>query len=130
MGFSRQEYWGRLPCPPPGDFPNPGIKPRSPALQADSLQSKPPRKPKNTGVGSLPLSPGVLPNPGIKSGTPALQVDSLLAELPRLVRYKNNPSPLLFSDTMLAFLKAATVIHSIRASCFFTLNKTPQMPFL
>ena len=34
-GFSRQEYWGGLPCPPPGDLPNPGIKPRSPALQAD-----------------------------------------------------------------------------------------------
>ena len=32
MGFSRQEYWNRLPCPPPGDLPNPGIKSRSPAL--------------------------------------------------------------------------------------------------
>ena len=29
MGFSRQEYWSGLPCPPPGDLPNPGIKPRS-----------------------------------------------------------------------------------------------------
>ena len=37
MGFSRQEYWGGLPCPPPGDLPNPGIEPGSPALQADSL---------------------------------------------------------------------------------------------
>ena len=37
MGFSRQEYWCGLPCPPPGDLPNPGIKPASPALQADSL---------------------------------------------------------------------------------------------
>ena len=37
MGFSRQEYWSGLPCPPPGDLPDPGIKPRSPALQADSL---------------------------------------------------------------------------------------------
>ena len=40
MGFSRQEYWGGLPRPPPGDFPNPGIEPtspESPALQADSL---------------------------------------------------------------------------------------------
>ena len=37
MGFSRQEYWRGLPCPPPGDLPNPGIKPLSPALQADSL---------------------------------------------------------------------------------------------
>ena len=42
-------------CPPPGDLPNPGIKPRSPALQANSLSSEPPGKPKNTGVGSLSL---------------------------------------------------------------------------
>ena len=34
VGFSRQEYWSGLPCPPPGDRPNPGIEPRSPALQA------------------------------------------------------------------------------------------------
>ena len=37
MGFSRQEYWVGLPCPPPGDLPNPGIDPESPALQVDSL---------------------------------------------------------------------------------------------
>ena len=38
MGFPRQEYWSRLPCPPPqGDFLDPRIKPASPALQADSL---------------------------------------------------------------------------------------------
>ena len=45
MGFSRQEYWSGLPCPPPGDLPNPGIVPRSPTLQADSLPSEPPGKP-------------------------------------------------------------------------------------
>ena len=45
MGFSRQGYWSGLPCPPPGDLPNPGIEPRSPALQVDSLLSEPPRKP-------------------------------------------------------------------------------------
>ena len=44
-GFSRQEYWSALPCPPPGDFPNPGIKSRSPALQVDSLLLEPPGKP-------------------------------------------------------------------------------------
>ena len=47
-----------LSCPP-GDIPNPGIKPRSPALQADSLPSEPPKKPKNTGVGSLSLLQGI-----------------------------------------------------------------------
>ena len=45
MGFSRQEYWRGLPFPHPDDLPNPGIKPRSPALQTDSLSSEPPRKP-------------------------------------------------------------------------------------
>ena len=43
-GFSRQEYWCGLPCPPPGDLPNPRIEPRSPALQEDSLFSEPPGK--------------------------------------------------------------------------------------
>ena len=46
MGFSRQEYWSGLPFPSPGDLPDPGIKPRSPALQADALPSEPPEKPK------------------------------------------------------------------------------------
>ena len=57
--FSRQEYWSGLPCPPPGDFPNPGIKLRSLTLWADSLPSEPPGKPTNTGVGSLSLLQGV-----------------------------------------------------------------------
>ena len=46
MDFSRQEYWSELPFPSPGDLPNPGIKPRSPALQADALPSEPLGKPK------------------------------------------------------------------------------------
>ena len=37
MGFFGQEYWSGLPCTPPGDLPDPGIEPRSPALQVDSL---------------------------------------------------------------------------------------------
>ena len=45
MGFSRQEHWSGLPCPSPGDLPDPGIKPRFPALQADSLLSELPGKP-------------------------------------------------------------------------------------
>ena len=42
MGFFRQEYWGGLPFPTPGDLSDPGIEPRSPALQAGSLLSEPP----------------------------------------------------------------------------------------
>ena len=44
MGFSRQEYWSELPFPSPGDLPDPGIEPGSPALQADALPSEPPGK--------------------------------------------------------------------------------------
>ena len=40
MGFSRQEYWSGLPFPSPGDLPVPGVEPRSPALQADSLSTE------------------------------------------------------------------------------------------
>ena len=43
--FSRQEYCSGLPFPSPGDLPDPGIKPRSPSLQADALPSEPPGKP-------------------------------------------------------------------------------------
>ena len=44
MKFSRKEYWSELPYTPPGDLSNPGIKPRSPVLQVDSLPSEPPGK--------------------------------------------------------------------------------------
>ena len=42
MGFSRQEYWTGLPFPSPGDLPDPGIEPGSPALEANGLTSEPP----------------------------------------------------------------------------------------
>ena len=48
MGFSKQEYWSKLPCYPPGDLPDPGIEPissASSALQADSLPTEPLGKP-------------------------------------------------------------------------------------
>ena len=45
MGFSRQEYWSRLPFPSPGDLPGPGNKLVSPALQVDSLPLELPEKP-------------------------------------------------------------------------------------
>ena len=60
-GFSRQEYWSGMPCPPPEDHPNSGTEPRSTALQADSLSTKPPGQPKNTGLGSLSLLQGIFP---------------------------------------------------------------------
>ena len=53
MGFSRQEYWSGLPFPSPGDLPDPGIEPGSPALEADALTSEPPGHPieKDPGAG-------------------------------------------------------------------------------
>ena len=59
MGFSKQEHWSGLPCPPPGHLPNPGIKPGSPVLQADALSSEPPGK---TSHSSEP--PGKTSHPG------------------------------------------------------------------
>ena len=50
LGFSRQEYWSGLPLPSPGDLPDPGIEPGSPALQADSLPSEPPGKPNHSHI--------------------------------------------------------------------------------
>ena len=67
--------------PSPGDLPNPGIKPRSPTLQADSLPAEPQGKSENTGVGSLSLLQAHFPDPGIEVGSPVLQVDSLPTEL-------------------------------------------------
>ena len=61
MEFSRAEYWSGLPFPSPGDLPNPGIEPRFPALQVDSLPGEPQGKPKNTGVGSLSLLQQIFP---------------------------------------------------------------------
>ena len=68
MGFSKQAYWSGLPCPPLGDLPNPGIEPRSAALQVDSLPSEPPGKPKNTGVGSISLPQGIFLTQGSNWG--------------------------------------------------------------
>ena len=50
LGFSRQEYWSGLPCPPPEHLPIPGIELESPALQEDSLPSKPLGKPSGSPV--------------------------------------------------------------------------------
>ena len=60
-GFSKQECSSALPLPLPGDLPDPGIEPRCPALQADSLPSEPPARTKNTGVGNLSLLQGIFP---------------------------------------------------------------------
>ena len=67
--------------PFPGDLPNPGIEPRSPTLQADSLPAEPQGKPKNTGVDSLSLLQGSFPTQELNWGLLPLQADSLPSEL-------------------------------------------------
>ena len=59
MEFSRQEYWSGWPFPSPGDLPDPGIEPRSPAMQVDSLPSEPPGKPKETQISPKTLEPKI-----------------------------------------------------------------------
>ena len=66
MGFSRQEYWSGLPFPSPRDLPDPGIEPRSPALQADALTSEPPGKPYMILSTELKLSCCVIISSGLK----------------------------------------------------------------
>ena len=60
-GILQPEYWSGQPFPSSGYLPNPGMEPRSPALQADSLPAEPPRKAKNTGMGSLSLLQRIFP---------------------------------------------------------------------
>ena len=97
-GFSRQEYLSGLPCPPPGDLPNPGIESRSPALQVDSLSSEPLGKPKNTGVDSLSLLRKIFPTQ--ESNQALLHCRQILYQLSYqrslvegLVMVKSNLSP-------------------------------------
>ena len=67
-GISRPQYWSGQPFPSPGDLPDPGIEPRSPTLQVDSLPAEPQGKPKNTGVGSLSLLQQIFPTQGLNQG--------------------------------------------------------------
>ena len=68
--LSRPEYWSAQPFPSPGDLPIPGIKPRSPTLQADSLPAEPQGKPNNTRVGSLFLLQRIFPTQELNQDLP------------------------------------------------------------
>ena len=86
--FSKQQCQNGLPCPPPGDLPNPGIKLRPPTLQADSLPFESQAKTQEYWSGQPIPSLGDLPHPGIEPGSPSLQEDSLPAELPGKPPYR------------------------------------------
>ena len=89
MEFSRPEYQSGQPFPSPGDVPNPGIEPRSPALQVDSLPAVPQGKPKNTGVGSLSLLQQIFPTQ--KSNRNLLHCRRILYQL----SYQGSPSKVM-----------------------------------
>ena len=89
MGFSRQEYWSGLPCPSPGDLPNPVIEARSPALQADSLPTELWGKPPPRAAPSFLLLLQVLSASGIYDSSPCISSDqdlltshSLILQMP------------------------------------------------
>ena len=88
MEFSRPEYWSGQPFPSPGDLPNPGIEPRSPTLQADSLPAESPGKPKNTGVGILSLLQQIFPTQ--ESNQDLLHCRQILYQLSYKGSFKNH----------------------------------------
>ena len=111
MGFSRPEYWSGQPVPSPGNLPDPGVEPRSPALQVDWLPAEPQANSKNTGVGGLSLLQRTFltqePNRGL------LQVDSLSAELsgkPRVYEALDEIGSMAW-PTMVVRLPAITQSH-------------------
>ena len=87
MAFSRPEYWSEQPFPSPRDLPNPGIKPRSPTLQTDSLPAESQGKPKNTGVGNLSLLQQIFPTEESNRGL--LHCRQILYQL----SYQGSPTP-------------------------------------
>ena len=109
--LSRQEYWSGLPCPPPGDLPNPGIELRSPTLQADSLPPESPGKPKNTGVGSLTLLQGTFPTLELNQGL--LRCRQILYKL----SYQGSP----YNGILCGNKKWSTDIHYIHGWALKTL---------
>ena len=110
-GFSRQEHWSGLLCPPPGHLPNPGIKPRSPALQADSVPSDPPVKPKNTGVGSQSFLQRIFPTQKLNQGL--LHCRQILYQL----SYQGSPFCSLLYVKCLALGKESEVAQSYPTLC-------------
>ena len=92
LGFSRQECWNGLPCPPPGHLLSPGIEPKPPELRADSSPSEPPGKPKNTRVGSLSLLQGNFPTQESNQGL--LHCRWILYHLS--YQRSSSPTPIIF----------------------------------
>ena len=101
MGFPRQEYWSGLPFPFPEDLPNPGIKPGSPALQADSSPSEPPGKPISKVLSTLlHLEPTIF-----SSSTRQKDCAPFHQHIPSLPYAKNKAKQILFKNHYLNVYK-------------------------
>ena len=92
-----------LPCPPPGNLPNLGIKPRFAALQADSLPAELEGRPKNTRMGSLALFQWIFPTQESKQGLLHC----------RQILYQLSSQGSLHKSTILQFLKMAGIGHIV-----------------
>ena len=138
-GFSRQEYWSGLPFPSPGDLPNLGIEPRSPALQADALPSELLGKAKDkfpdqgSNLGPLHWEHGVLATGPLRKSL--VHLLTLMFCLSYFCVLRPGLSQLLGPDvgrlTMGAFLTSVFILEvSCRSrpgwACFFFLSTSPS----
>ena len=121
MEFSRQEYWSGQPLPSPGDLPNPGIEPRSPTLQVNSLPAELLEKPKNTGVGSLFLLQQIFLTQESNQGL--LHCRQILYQLSYLGR------AVLFSLLELLLNSANSITAAIMYVCVNMEGKAPFISF-
>ena len=110
MLFSRQEYWSGLPFPSPGDLPDPGMEPRSPALRADALPSEPPGKQRE--------SPALSQRPHLqvgRRGCPATPGASVCGGA-GVAGWGQSPGRLRAGDAQGAFVKRPTEAVALRGA--------------
>ena len=120
MEFSRQEYWSGLPCPSPGDLSNPEIKSGSPALQADSLPSEPPRKPRHSR-----LKYKIYASPRIKNSWTEIKSSLLIWSI--LENYNHNSR----TEYPKHFVAYSFIIVFFLRTIVFTITECPcQCPLL
>ena len=118
-GLSRQEYWNGLSFPSPGDHPNPGIKPGSPALHVDSLPSEPPRKAK-VNVFKRSTGPKILLPLDLRYAERCWASNHTLPQLPAPAPHKTKEK--MFSNFLVPVLSEMT--STFRFSFFYFPNHT------
>ena len=124
MGFSRQAYWSGLPFPSPGNLPDPGSEPQSPALQADSLLSESPRKPRGY-INSHQLNPSVELKPfALDVHNSILQMGKVRVLWFLLCKkvFSRNLEGSIFSGS---FASESSVVHSFN-KCFLYVYQVPD----